>query len=128
MSIKISDIKKANPCDYGWNNFKQTLKPYQRVTTIKDILKSNGISDCLWVIGNVLKDKKALVKLSRQFADSVKHLNNIYAADAARAAAHAYAAYAADAAHTAYAYAAVDAIAATAERKKQEQMIINYFK
>ena len=143
MKIKISDIKKTKPCSSGWEKFKKQIKPNQKLTTIEEIIKFNGVSDTLWIIGNVLKYQKALIKLSRQFADSVKHLNNTascaatasaanyvvanyVAADCAAAVAANYAAAAADYAAAA-AYAITANYAAAAERRKQEQMIIKYY-
>ena len=136
MKIKISDIKKAKPCSSGWEKFKKQIKPYQKLTTIEEIVKFNGVSDTLWIIGNVLKDQKALIKLSRQFADSDHAATTaIYASAAADYATAAITAadYAATTANYAAAVAAsvtianYDYAAAAAERKKQEQMIIKYY-
>jgi hypothetical protein len=114
----LNEIASFNPCPSGW---KDILRG-QNKTKADDILfplteacESNSISDICWLLGERKKEIQVAIRFARLCADSVAHLKNTYADDAADAADDAYAdAYAAAAAATDDAAAAAAAYAAAA--------------
>ena len=97
LMTSLDEIKSFNPCSSGWRDI---LKGQDKTESdsvqfpLIDCLNSNSFGDICWLLGKRNKEKeyKIYVKAARMCANSVKHLNNVYASDAASDAA--YAAYA----------------------------------
>lgn len=144
LMTSLAEIKSFNPCVSGWKNIIAAHgginADFDAQFPLVDCLESNSISDVCWLIGKRKTEIQICVKFARMCADSVKHLNNNYAAAAAAnayAAAYAYAAdivdayaayaYVADAAAAANAYAdaaAANAAANADQKEKNKQFLI----
>jgi hypothetical protein len=65
MRIKVSDIKATHPCMAGWSKFADSYGDnLPKTTTIRHILKSNGVRDTLWVLDRLPRIDVKLKKLS----------------------------------------------------------------
>ena len=148
LYTSLAEIKSFNPCAGGWRN----ILAGQRKVEVDDVLfpltealDSNSIADVCWLLGKRKTEIQIAVRFARMCADSVAHINNKYARDAATyaaavqattdaaAAAAVYAAavatYAKDAATEAAVAAAVyaatdDVYAATVQKQKNKQFLI----
>lgn len=103
LMTSLAEIYSFKPCPEGW---KDILRG-QGKTCANDVLfplvdccKSNSVSDVLWLIGRRKIESQIAIKFARMCADSVAHLKNADAVNAANAAAdaNAYIAYATTAA------------------------------
>lgn len=115
LTTSLAEIYSYRPCAGGW---KAILSAHPHSTEedlnaqfpLIDCLNSNSIADVCWLIGQRKVEISICVKFARMCADSVKHLNNRHADNAAAAADNA-AIYAAANDADAYADAAVNAAA-----------------
>jgi hypothetical protein len=75
MKIKISDIKAMFPCTIGWKKFTDSYgNNLPEITTVRHILKSNGVSDTLWVLDRLPEAEASLSKLRLMFAKgAIRH-------------------------------------------------------
>lgn len=105
----LTEIKSFNPCASGWQAILKGQAKTEADSVLfplTDALDSNSFSDICWLLGKRKSEIQVCVRAARMCADSVKHLKNANAANAASYAAYAYAA-------NAYAYAASDSASAS---------------
>ena len=131
----LDEILSFNPCPGGWRDIlkgQKKTKADSRLFPLVDCLNSNSIRDVCWLIGKRQIEIDICVKFARKCVDSISHIKNVAARDAARLtgyaayAAYAYAAYVAaiDAAiAAAVAEGAIDGAAATQKVKNKQFMI-----
>lgn len=145
LYTSLAEIRSFNPCTSGWKNILAGQGKTEADDTqfpLVDCLKSNSISDVLWLLGKRRTEIQIAVKFARDCADSVAHLTDkkvsatayayadaYAAADAASASDYADAASTAAASATASAGSAAAYIAAYKEQTaKQLQFLINRIK
>lgn len=144
LYTSLAEIKSFYPCSSGWKNILkgQGKKEADNILfPLVNCLESNSINDVCWLLGKRKKEIDIAVKFAKKCADSVSHIKNVDASDAASAASDAAstaayavstAAYAAStaasaasiAAYAADAYAAVAAVAA-ADAAYDKQIKLN---
>jgi hypothetical protein len=84
-NITLNQIKAKKPCSDGYEKLLNSLnktKADDTIVSINHLLKSNGISDTLWVIYNCIEDEKDskrnmcldFVESAIQHAESVLHI------------------------------------------------------
>lgn len=140
LMTSLAEIKSFRPCASGWVKIREA-HPNNNLDEqfpLVDCIKSNSITDVLWLIGKRRVEIQIAVRFARMCADSVAHLKNeqathaaaTYAAathaaatDAATHAAATYAAYAATyAADATYAAYAADATYAADAYETQQEL------
>ena len=52
MKVKLKDIRKSDFPKDRWKKLKRSIRKHQRIVTLDKIVKSNGIDDTIWIIGN----------------------------------------------------------------------------
>lgn len=126
LMTSLAEIKSFRPCASGWVKIREA-HPNNNLDEqfpLVDCIKSNSITDVLWLIGKRRVEIQIAVRFARMCADSVAHLKNeqaaytaaTYAAYAATYATDAATAYATDAAtYATYAAYAADATYAAAD-------------
>jgi hypothetical protein len=106
LMTSLAEIKSFNPCPEGWRDILKGQGKTQAddvLFPLSDCLKSNTFADVYWLLGKRKVEIQICVKAAKICANSVAHLKNKWAANAA---AYAYAANAAaDAAYAANAAA-----------------------
>ena len=138
LYTSLAEIESFNPCASGWKRIllgQNKSQADNEPIALVDCLKSNTFGDICWLLGKRKVELGIAVRAAQLCADSVKHLNSIYAdeatsyanvasyADEADAAADvaSYAAACANAAACAAANAAHAAAASAAELSQRER-------
>ena len=134
LMTSLDEIKSFNPCSEGWKDIlkgQKKTKADSVLFPLVDCLNSNSIRDVCWLIGKRQIEIDICIKFAQKCVDSISHLNNVAARDAARftdyvAAIAAYAAVAAVVADDDAIAAAVDAAAADAADAADAYAIVAY--
>jgi hypothetical protein len=83
LYTSLDEIKSFDPCRSGLQAFIKTHGSESKPVSLLDCVKSNSISDVLWLIGKRKVEISVAVKFARRCADSVKHLHSDAASNAA---------------------------------------------
>jgi len=74
MDCTLKEIRAASPCSDGWTKLLKHLgkdKADDTTVTLLTVLDSNGLDDALWVLDNVIQNRRIISLFSADCADSV---------------------------------------------------------
>ena len=81
IMTSLADIHKSGPCLGGWTHLRKHLgksAAEARVDTTEfpllTVLDSNGMDDCLWVLDNVVKNRRIASLFAADCAERAHHL------------------------------------------------------
>ena len=74
MDCTLKEIRAASPCSDGWTKLLKHLgkdKADDTTVTLLTVLDSNGLDDALWVLDNVIQNRRIISLFSADCADRV---------------------------------------------------------
>ena len=81
LTTTMKDIRAADPCEDGWEKLLEHMgktrtdaKHDETEFSLAVVLESNGIGDALWVLDNVLQNRRICSLFAADCAESVLHI------------------------------------------------------
>lgn len=74
LSCTLNEIRAASPCEDGWRKLLGHLgkaKADDTIVTLETVLDSNGLDDALWVLDNVIKNRRIISLFAADCAERV---------------------------------------------------------